>query len=254
MAELNPAHKKLSAVILKEEVTGNPAVGPDGPDVKGSRWSFGIVEYNPRQEGALKLAALTDYATVLVHSNFPRENVHNIVNSVQERRVRLLYVRMDTNAPNFYQKGTELIAAVAEKIDELGYTTGPATAFATPKQGRVLILLMLLGVAAAGTLLLAEIFGQYHKLFWLVLAVALRVWEDSLSSFHSLPPTPLPFGCHDLFFPGGGDTAVKPPAGEENWKQRRAGLCLYHPGAHFSDPAWWSGGVADFAPLTSNSF
>ena len=164
----------LSAVIFEgEEVTGNPAyLDLTARMLKEAGVSFGIVEYNPRQEGALKLAALTDYATVLVHSNFPRENVHNIVNSVQERRVRLLYVRMDTNAPNFYQKGTELIAAVAEKIDELGYTTGPATAFATPKQGRVLILLMLLGVAAAGTLLLAEIFGQYHKLFWLVLAVA----------------------------------------------------------------------------------
>lgn len=164
--------ESLSAVVFEgEEVTGNDSfLQLTAEMLKEAGVSFGIIEYNPRQEGAQKLASLTGYRTVLVHSNFPRENVHNIVNAVQERRVRLLYVRVDTNDPAFYQKGTELIKAVAQRLEELGYTTGPATAFATPKQGRIPILLMLLGVAAAGTMLLAEICGQYHKLLWLVLA------------------------------------------------------------------------------------
>ena len=165
--------ESLSAVVFEgEEVTGNDSfLQLTAEMLKEAGVSFGIIEYNPRQEGSQKLASLTDYSTVLVHSNFPRENVHNIVNAVQERRVRLLYVRIDTNDPAFYQKGMDLIAAVAQRLEELGYTTGPATAFATPKQGRALILLMLLGVAAAGTLLLAEICGQYHQLLWAVLSV-----------------------------------------------------------------------------------
>lgn len=144
-----------SAVLFEGgEVTGFPGnIDVTAEYLREVGIPFGIVEYNPRNEGAFTLASLTDNSIVLAHSNWERENVQAIINSARERRVRLLYVRVYPADPDFYKKGTELIEGVAEKMAALGYRPGAARPFDTPEQEKFLLLLLLAGVAAAFTLL-----------------------------------------------------------------------------------------------------
>ncbi|MDW7652086.1 MAG: DUF5693 family protein [Bacillota bacterium] len=170
---LSLPREMLSAVIFEgTDVTGFAEYIPATAEVLNEAGiPFGIVEYNPRPDGALSLASQTDNAVVLVHSNWPRETVQAIVNSARERRVRLLYVRVNLEEPGFYEKGLALIAGVSESVKNHGLQPGPARPFSTPAQEPVLILLMLLGVSAAATLLFAEIIGRKFRHLWLVFLV-----------------------------------------------------------------------------------
>ena len=172
---LSLSPEMLSAVVFEgTEVTGFPAhLAVTANMLNEAGVPFGIVEYNPRQDGTPRLASLAGHDVVLVHSNWPRETIHSIVNSAQERRVRLLYIRVNLTEPGFYEKGTALIAGVADSMSNYGFVTGATRPFATPKQEPWLILLMLAGVAAAATYLSSEIIGKSLRPLWLVFIVML---------------------------------------------------------------------------------
>ena len=164
-----------SAVLFEGgEVTGFPGnIDVTAEYLREAGIPFGIVEYNPRNEGAFTLASLTDNSIVLAHSNWEQENVQAIVNSARERRVRLLYVRVYPADPDFYKKGTELIEGVAEKMTALGYRPGAARPFDTPEQEKFLLLLLLAGVAAAFTLLFFAVAEKFLLLPGAVFLLAL---------------------------------------------------------------------------------
>lgn len=160
----------LSAVIFEgADATGFPAnLSLAAEKLNDAEIPFGIVEYNPRTAGLFTLGNQTGYNTVLVHSNWPNETVEGIMTAVRERRVRLLYARVNLTDPNFYASGMALISSLAQSAAADGYTAGPARSFDTPQQEPLFVLFMLLGIAAATTLLLRELIGREPCPLWLV--------------------------------------------------------------------------------------
>ncbi len=165
----------LSAVIFEgAEAAGFPHfLSTAAASLSEAGIPFGVIEYNARQAGSFQIADNTDYNVVLVHSNWSNETAQAIVNSVRERRVRLLYVRFNLNTPDFLERGQGLLSDVSALLKQHGFVPGPARAFATPQRGAEYLLLMLIGLAAASVLLLIAIIGREPCPLWLLFAATL---------------------------------------------------------------------------------
>lgn len=165
----------LSAIVFEgTEVTGFPKhLGPAAEAIRDAGLPFGIIEFLDRQAGIDALSAKTGYRTVLVHPNQPGKTAQSIVNSVRERRVRVVYLRFPLTEPDAVDKSLDLVAGAVEALTTNGYRGGAARAVELPGHGPVQLLLILLGVAAAAALLVAEILRSERCPLWLVFIAAL---------------------------------------------------------------------------------
>jgi hypothetical protein len=169
---LSLPEKNLSAVVFDgTEATGFPKYLETTASVLNEAdMPFGTIEIFTQQLGVPRLAALTDSRTVIVHANGPTENVNSIVNSVRERRARLVYLRFTLTDSTLLESGPALLSGVSESLAAYGYRSGPVSFTPSRAQPFILLLVVLLGVASAATLLLLEIVRREHPWFWPVLA------------------------------------------------------------------------------------
>lgn len=163
-----------SAVVFDgTEVTGFPQhLRPTADAVRASGLPVGIIEFTARQAGIDRLSALTGYRTVLVHPNQARKSVQSIANSARERRARVIYLRLPLTEADALGRSLSLVEEVTAALTAHGYRGGPAQAVMHPAVQPAILLLILLGVAAAGTLLFAEVWRGEPCPLWLVLALS----------------------------------------------------------------------------------
>ncbi len=172
----------LSAVVFEgTEVTGHPKyIAETAAALNAAGVPFGIIEFIDRQQGIPRLSALTGYRALLVHPSMPGKTVQAVANSVRERRVRLIYLRFQLNDPAVVEKSLSMVAGVTENLARHGYTGGPAAAPEAPPFPAALRYLVLLGLAAACTLLLAEILRAEPPWLYAVLALSFLAMAVSL--------------------------------------------------------------------------
>lgn len=162
--------ESLSAIMFDgTEVTGYPNHLVAAADViRESGQALGIIEFAVRPAGISELSALVGYQTLLIHPNQPGKPVQSIVNSVQERRVRLVHIRLPLNEADPLTESLALVESVTEALAGNGYRGAPARAVRLPSHGLLQLLLMLLGLAAAAALLVSAILRRERCLLWLV--------------------------------------------------------------------------------------
>jgi len=162
--------ESLSAIMFDgPEVTGYPNhLKVTAAAIKESGQALGIVEFAQRPAGISQLSALVGYQALLIHPNQPGRPVQSIVNSVQERRVRLVHIRLPLAEADPVNESLALVASVTEALAANGYRGAPARAVSLPGHGLPQLLLMLLGLAAATALLVSAIFRRERCLLWLV--------------------------------------------------------------------------------------
>lgn len=164
----------LSTVIFEgTEVTGFPKhLEITAASLKKASLPFGIIEFFTRQAGTDRLSALTGYNTLLVHPNQPGKPIQSIANSVRERRVRVVYLRLPLTEPDAVTKSLDLVRGVSEAMANYNYSGGLVRATAFPPYGPALFLLLILGLAAAATLLVVEILHGAPCPLWLLFAAS----------------------------------------------------------------------------------
>lgn len=162
--------EQLSAIMFDgPEVTGFPSqLAITAAIIAESGKPLGIVEFATRPEGLYQLSGLIGYQTMLIHPNQLGRPIRSIVNSVQERRVRLVYIRLPLGEVAEVEQSLALVQSVTEALASNGYRGAPARAVNLPGHGPLQLLLMLLGVAAVATLLAAAILRRETSLLYLV--------------------------------------------------------------------------------------
>ncbi|MCL4462889.1 MAG: DUF5693 family protein [Firmicutes bacterium] len=160
----------LSAIMFDgPEVTGYPDhLAAAAAAIRESGQALGIVEFAKRPAGISQLSALVGYQTLLIHPNQPGRPVQSIANSVQERRVRLVYIRLPLAEANPLAESLALVESVTEVLASYGYRGATARAVSLPGHEPPQLLLMLLGLAAAAALLVSAILRRETCLLWLV--------------------------------------------------------------------------------------
>lgn len=171
LSEFLALPKKLLSAIMFDgpEVTGYPdhlAAAADAIHESGQ--ALGIVEFTKRPAGIAQLSALVGYQTILIHQNQPGRPVQSIVNSVQERRVRLVYIRLPLDEANPVAESLALVENVTESLATSGYRGAPARAVRLPGHEPLQLLLMLLGLAATTALLVFAILRRETSLLWFI--------------------------------------------------------------------------------------
>ncbi|MBS3900060.1 MAG: hypothetical protein KGZ54_11070 [Dethiobacter sp.] len=166
--------ESLSAIMFDgPEVTGYPDhLAAAAEAIRESGQALGIVEFAKRPAGISQLSALVGYQTILIHPNQPGRPVQSIVNSVQERRVRLVHIRLPLDEANPLAESLALLESVTESLSANGYRGAPARAVSLPGHEPLQLLLMLLGLAAAAALLVYTISRRETCLPWLVFIAA----------------------------------------------------------------------------------
>lgn len=162
----------LSAVVFEgTEVTGNTRyLRQVADELNRVNMPFGIIEFMDRQGGSQSLAALTNFNVILVHPS--NKDIDAYANSVRERRVRMVYLRLQPSEPDILKKGPSMLKELVEKIGRYGYTTGPAVAFPDLRFPRTVRLVPVLGLSAACVLLFASIFGGSNLLLGILLVLS----------------------------------------------------------------------------------
>ncbi|MBS4009054.1 MAG: hypothetical protein KGZ45_11625 [Clostridium sp.] len=160
----------LSAVMFDgPEVTGYPDYLTVAAEViRESGQALGIIEFTERPAGISQLSALLGYQTILIHPNQPGRPVQSIVNSVQERRVRLIYIRLPLDKANPLAESLEFVENVTKSLAANGYRGALARAVSLPGHEPLQLLLMLQGLAAAAALLVYTISRRETCMLWLV--------------------------------------------------------------------------------------
>lgn len=162
----------LSAVVFEgTETTGNTRyLRQVADELNRVNIPFGIIEFMERQGGTQSLLAQTNFNVVLVHPS--NNDIDAYANSVRERRVRMVYLRLQTSDPDILRKGPSMLKELTEKLNRYGYTTGPAVAFPDLRFPRIVRLVPVLGLAAACTLLFSSILGGSNLLLGILLLLS----------------------------------------------------------------------------------
>ena len=164
----------IAAIVFEgTEVTGFPKhldVAADA--INDAGLPLGIIEFTDRQAGIDGLSARTGYRTLLVHPNQPGKGVSSIVNSVRERRVRIVYLRAPLTDPEAPEKLLAFVGGVTDALNQNGYRGGPARAISLPGHASWHLMLFMLGIAAAATLLFTAVLRGGFCPLWLVFLAA----------------------------------------------------------------------------------
>ena len=189
LSALEKSVELLSPEILifdGEEVSGYPAqIEKTAEVMQENNLIFGNIEaFIADQDGSEKLARLNDFQLLRTHS-MQQEEVEQADNkkiidryllSVRERSVRLLYHKPYLKGDQLAQKNLELLDSLQTELIDEGYTIGnadPVDYFSTSNWN---LLVVLLGVTAAGILMLNYFtsfkFARLMNLFFLISAAA----------------------------------------------------------------------------------
>lgn len=183
MAEfLSLPREMLSAVVFEgEEVTGYPGqIAETAAVLKEAGVPLGLVEFHALQKGMGHLSGLTGYQTLLVHPQAAERTVTAMANSVRERHVRLIYLRFPQDKREMVPKALETVGGLTKALARYGYSGGPVTAVNPPRHPGALLYVVLLGLAAAGTLLLAEVLGTKRRWLGAVLVLTFLIMASAL--------------------------------------------------------------------------
>ena len=176
-----------------EEVTGFPGeIEETAAVMQEHKLTFGKVEaFIAAQSGADKLAKLNDYQLLRTHS-MQQDEVdeaakHEIINryllSVRERNVKLLYHKPYLSGNQLAQRNLEFLSTLTSELEAEGYQLGRAQTAPYFTNSSWHLLAILLGVTAAGILLLNYFtFFKYSKImnvFFLLAAGAAFVFLQS---------------------------------------------------------------------------
>lgn len=178
--------------------TGSEALGhPDLLPVTAQRLAeygltLGLIEHPlqlgfVKQEGLLPLAALVNYRAARVYTIGKDEQaklkiadaVQQYVVSDRERNIRVNFIhRFDSPAPGqtLIQTNLTYVAALKSELLRWGFSLGRASYFPPYYPAPWLLVLTLLGAAAAGVLLLAQLVrmpARWQYVLWLLTALPL---------------------------------------------------------------------------------
>ncbi|TDO95135.1 hypothetical protein DFR79_101134 [Halanaerobium saccharolyticum] len=169
-----------------EEITGYPGrIEETAALMQEHNLIFGKIEaFIAAQAGADKLAKLNDYQLLRTHSMQQEEveqaDSQEIINryllSVRERSVRVLYHKPYLEGNQLAERNLELLAALSSRLEAEGYQPGSAEPVSYFSNSSWHLLAILLGVTAAGILLLnyftAFKYSGIMNFFFLAAAVA----------------------------------------------------------------------------------
>ena len=190
-------HPGVDKVIFSgEEVTGYPnRLNETAAVLQENNYRLGIIEeFIASQKGAHFLASLTDFNHYRVHSirgeemekySFGRV-VDRYLRAAKERNVRSLYLRpfpvekLDYNEDELSLLNIEYVQTLSTRLEEKGFNTGTARPFDNFSSSSIILVLLSLGILAAGIILWQEIFTDKGLPFLIIAALIFLIFEGLL--------------------------------------------------------------------------
>lgn len=142
--------------------------------------SYGSVEFT-KQRGDVGLSRALKGNLVRVHSiteneilnMSPPQAVDRFVRGVRDRNIRVCYLRLFRQPrQNAFQYNLDYVSHLTAALKSAGFRLGSAQPFAPFSTPTWLLAIIWLGVAAAGVLLLANLFPLNARLQWWIFAIA----------------------------------------------------------------------------------
>lgn len=168
-------------IFAGNSVPGYPAVSPWKIAEKLRGRVIGYIEpFIGYQEGIKDLVVAADLSTVRVHSiqqkemdrYSPEKVVDRYLRAVRERNVKVLYLKpfLTTSGKEFkdlIELNVHFIKQLKKGLQSMGYETGVAKPFPVTGSSRWMVLVLIVGVVAAGLLLINQF-------------IRLNIWVDLL--------------------------------------------------------------------------
>lgn len=147
-----------------EEITGYPnQIQETAALMKKYNLNFGKIEaFIAAQDGAEKLAVLNDYKILRTHSmqqeevekSAEKEIINRYLLSVRERNVKIIYHKPYLKGDQLVKRNLNLLSALSSNLKSEGYKIGNSKTVEYFSNSNWHLLIILLGVTAAGILLL----------------------------------------------------------------------------------------------------
>lgn len=180
---------KISGIIFEgETVLGYPSKENlifTAKLLKTKGYPFGIIEF-AGQKGIETIAQSASELAVRVHSItkeemeiIPKQKaIDRWIRAAKERKVRIFYIKpfMKSNS-NLIEENLSYIRTIREDLKTNGFANGKASLFASYRESKIFIILLILGVISGGLILLKNIFNlkKYQEYSLIFLGILFSV-------------------------------------------------------------------------------